>query len=99
MHRALLIKTHEMAREGGRLRAGRRGSQTGFVSWHKPRKRDTEAQDTTPTPAKASKGGTRRYLTRRYLAIRQPNNTTAAPTTAAMTDVTIPPPSASSMAM
>jgi hypothetical protein len=34
----------------------------------------------------------------RYLAIRQPNSTTAAPTTAAITDITIPPPSASSMA-
>jgi hypothetical protein len=34
----------------------------------------------------------------RYLAIRQPNSTTAAPTTAAITDVSIPPPSASSMA-
>ena len=36
--------------------------------------------------------------TGRYLVIRQPNSTTAAPITAAMTDVTIPP-SASSMAM
>jgi len=35
----------------------------------------------------------------RYLAIRQPNSTTAAPTAAAMTDVTIPPLSASSPPM
>ena len=35
----------------------------------------------------------------RYLAIRQPNSTTAAPTAAAMTDVTIPPLSASSPAI
>ena len=35
----------------------------------------------------------------RYLAIRQPNSTTAAPTAAAMTDVTNPPLSASSPPM
>ena len=35
----------------------------------------------------------------RHLAIRQPNSTTAAPITAAMTDVTIPPRSVSSRAM
>ena len=34
-----------------------------------------------------------------YLAIRQPNSTTAAPTAAAMTDVTIPPLSPSSPPM
>ena len=34
-----------------------------------------------------------------HLAIRQPNSTTAAPTAAAMTDVTTPPPSASTKPM
>jgi hypothetical protein len=35
---------------------------------------------------------------RRHLAIRQPNSTTAAPAAAAITEVTVPPPGASSMA-
>jgi hypothetical protein len=34
-----------------------------------------------------------------YFAIRQPNSTTVAPSAAAITDVTIPPPSARSTAM
>jgi hypothetical protein len=41
--------TNELASKGGRFREARGGSQTGFVSWHRPRGRDTKG--TPPTPS------------------------------------------------